>query len=592
MPASESQGLGELKAIGNCFTNVPDLSYEYIQREELEDQLYSLLSDDRRTVVTLLGRGGIGKTSLALRVIPRLYENTRFEAVVWFSSRDIDLQTGGAKLVTADVVTDKEISRYYCNLVVSDEEKGNKKFDPVEYFQRQLTESAIGPCLFIFDNFETTGNPLEVFTWLDTYIRNPNKILITTRLREFIGDYPISVHGMTQLESEKLVRLTASHLHVQDNLTETLIEKIYNVSAGHPYIIKIMLGELSKTDMKGSLPRIIAGSDEVLTALFERTYSALNPCAQRVFLTLSAWNSAVSRLTLEAVLMVSIGEPLEVEKAIETLRQYSLAEEFRSDFDGQDSIALPLTAMSFGAKKLRVSPLKTTIERDVRILQKFGPEKIENNKISLSHHISVFLSTLNNHKKDYRDHKEIIERIGISYIDAYPIVARWLEESGEEELYEVARRYMFLYLEGETSENKKVAAWNQLAELSRKLKIPFEEVHALIEASQYSEVDFSDLSNVVNKVNRMLSTQELLLETNDDKKELLSRIYDVVWKRKSEGDAVDCSRMAWLALHLDKPDQAQELVCLGLQKDPHNRYCLKLHDKFEKQDTNHTTNHF
>lgn len=55
LPPSESEGLGELRGEGNCFTNAPALSYDYIERQELEDQLFSLLQDDRRTVVTLLG---------------------------------------------------------------------------------------------------------------------------------------------------------------------------------------------------------------------------------------------------------------------------------------------------------------------------------------------------------------------------------------------------------------------------------------------------------------------------------------------------------------------------------------------------------
>ena len=263
------------------------------------------------------------------------------------------------------------------------------------------------------------------------------------------------------------------------------------------------------------------------------------------------------RLAFEAVLMISRGEPLEVEKAVDTLIQYSLAEEFKSEDDGQYFIALPFTAMSFGNRKLRVSPLKSIISSDVKLLQKFGPEKIENKKISLAHHISVFLSNLDNPSKDYAIHKELIERIGISYVESWPIIARWLEESGEEDLLKEAKKHLYLYLESEASEANKVSAWNQLAEVSRKLKLPLEEIHALIESSQYSLVEFSDLSNVVNKVNHMLNTQELILDNHDVKSDLLSKIYGVVWRRKSEGDAVDFSRLAWLALHLDKSEDAK-----------------------------------
>ena len=54
-----------------------------------------------------------------------------------------------------------------------------KGFKPIAFLGETLTKSAIGPILFVFDNFETVQNPPELFTWLDTYIRLPNKILIT-----------------------------------------------------------------------------------------------------------------------------------------------------------------------------------------------------------------------------------------------------------------------------------------------------------------------------------------------------------------------------------------------------------------------------
>lgn len=489
---------------------------------------------------------------------------------------------GGAKLVSADVISEKDISRYYSSLVLSDKDIANSNFNPTSFFQGQLTKSDIGPCLFIFDNFETTENPIEVFRWIDTYIRDPNKILITTRLREFKGDYPINVHGMTEKESEKLARLTATQLGVEEQLSPGLIENIYKVSEGHPYIIKILLGELSKNQMKGSLPKIVAGSDEVLTALFERTYSTLNPCAQRVFLTLASWNSAVSRLILEAVLMTTIEEPLEVERAIDTLIQYSLAEEYKSTQDGQYFLVLPFTAMSFGKRKLSVSPLKSVISSDVKLLQRFGPDKIDNKNISLAHHVSVFVAGLDDPSKYYAPHKQLLDRIGMSYPDAWPVVARWLEESGDDSLLSEAKGYLYRFLEVAESEVAKATAWYSLAEVSRKLNLHFDEVHALIEASQHSEIDFTELSNVVNRVNHKLGTHELVLDNKDTKSELLSKIYDVVWKRQSECDANDFSRLAWLALNLNKKEDANLLIEQGLQIDPDNRHCQKLQLKFAK----------
>jgi hypothetical protein len=581
LPTSESEGIGELMAIGNCLTNVPSLSYDYIQREELEDDLFNLLADDRRAVVTLLGRGGIGKTSLALRVIPRLYKIKRFDAVIWFSSRDIDLQSGGAKLVQADVISDKDIAKYYSKLVLSEDQLKDKMFETIDFFQSQLTKSDIGPCLFVFDNFETTSNPIEVFKQIDTYIRVPNKILITTRLRDFIGDYPITVHGMNENEAEALIRLTSGKLGVESLLTKKLIEEIIKVSAGHPYIIKIMLGDLVKKGMKGNLPKIIAGSDEVLTALFERTYAALNPCSQRVFLTLASWNSAVPRLALEAILMVSIEDPLEVEKSVDNLVQYSMVEELKAE-DGYYYISLPYVALAFGEKKVKVSPLKSVISRDIRLLQKFGPAKLEDKKISLERNFTIFLTDLNNHLSDFENHKDIIDRICWSYNEGRLLVARLLTEAKISKFIQTAKDYVMLYIENETVALKKLNGWKMLAEISRELKEPLDEVHSLIEISQITNVEFYELSNTANKINHMFSTKQLVLDDQSTKTELLSGFFDVMWKSKNNADAIDLSRMAWLALHMKKMTEADELIKDGLKLEPNNTHCIRLKARIER----------
>ncbi|MGI9282868.1 MAG: NB-ARC domain-containing protein [Endozoicomonas sp.] len=581
LPKSESEGVGELEPKGNCFSNVPDLSYEYISRNELEGDLLKLLLDDRRTVVTLLGRGGIGKTSLALRVIPDLYQEERFDAIVWFSSRDIDLHASGAKIVRADVITKDDISKRYCELVLSENEIREKDFKCLDYFQSQLTESDIGSSLFVFDNFETTDSPIEIFNWIDTYIRNPNKVLITTRLRDFIGDYPVNVHGMTFDESKELVLVTARSLGLECIITDSMIEEIYHVSSGHPYVIKVMLGNLSRDERGRSLPKLIAGKDEVLTALFERTYSALTPCAQQVFLTLSSWNSAVPRLALEAVLMTSIDKPLEVEKAIDSLTQYSMIEELKSENDGQYYVGLPFVALAFGKKKASVSPLRNKIQSDVKILQMFGVSKLDDQNLYFSNNFSRYLKNIDFNAKSFFQNKEIIDGITLSYNGARLALSAWLMESDNVALLKEAKKYLELFLENETEDANKMEAWRSLANLSKQLGEPLEEIHSLVELSQFSDVDYSVLSNVANKMNRMLNNEELTIDSHGAKRELVTRLYGVMHTRKNEADAVDHSRAAWLALHLGKEDEAKALTTNGLQIDPFNKYCLKLKEKFK-----------
>jgi hypothetical protein len=87
-PASETEGQGELEIRGEVFTNVPRLpSTTYVSRPRLETEVFEAFTDDRHPIVTLKGRGGIGKTSLTLAVVSKIADIGRFSVIVWFSAR-------------------------------------------------------------------------------------------------------------------------------------------------------------------------------------------------------------------------------------------------------------------------------------------------------------------------------------------------------------------------------------------------------------------------------------------------------------------------------------------------------------------------
>jgi hypothetical protein len=207
LPPSERQGVGDLDVRGKTFTNLPNIPKEYISREDLGKELSGVLIDDRHPVITLVGRGGIGKTWLSLSVLDQITQSDKFSCILWFSSRDIDLLPQGPKPVKPHVLTVRDVSKEFVRLV-QPMEASEESFNAKEFLQKCLRKSTIGPTLFVFDNFETVENPVEVYQWLDTYIRLPNKILITTRVRDSKGDYPVEISGMTNTTARTELKKT------------------------------------------------------------------------------------------------------------------------------------------------------------------------------------------------------------------------------------------------------------------------------------------------------------------------------------------------------------------------------------------------
>src|SRR5262249_37888572 len=148
------------------------------------------------------------------------------------------------KVVSPRVLSQADIADQFVRLL-QPAEAGVKGFKALEYLARALTRSPLAkPVLFVFDNFETVRSPGDLFAWLDMHIRLPNKILITTRYRDFKADYPIEVSGMTELEAGQLIDTTANRLGIRDLLTTQYRDEIYDESDGHPYIMKVLLGEV------------------------------------------------------------------------------------------------------------------------------------------------------------------------------------------------------------------------------------------------------------------------------------------------------------------------------------------------------------
>jgi hypothetical protein len=371
-PPSETEGRGELEVLGQVWTNLPAPTAGYVRRPRLEDEVRQTLTNDRHPIVTLVGRGGIGKTSLALAVLREIAETDRYEVIVWFSARDIDLMMSGAKPVQPRVLTDREIAEHYFSLVGWKDDRGTKgKVDVSAFMAEHFRKSPLGSTLFVFDNFETVRSPIDLFQWIDTNIRLPNKAVITTRFREFKADYPIEVSGMEQEEAEKLVTQTAGSLGIASLISKTERDLVIEESDGHPYVIKIILGEVANARAFRKPSALIARKEEILEALFERTYANLSPMATRIFLTLSGWRSLVPQLAVEAVLVRHGSGSSNPEAGIDQLLRMSLIERSVAS-DGTDFLEVPLTAALFGRRKLEVSPKRTVIEIDIRFLQDIG----------------------------------------------------------------------------------------------------------------------------------------------------------------------------------------------------------------------------
>lgn len=577
LPDSNTHGYPELDVLGETFTNVPPQASDYVTRDDLEQELRSVLTNDRHPFVSVVGRGGIGKTSLALKVLRDLCETTTYESILWFSARDIDLLSDGPKGVRPQVLTFSDIANEFLDLL---RPYGLDEYatSPELYLARALScQTDAGPMLLVVDNLETVRSPSELYHTLDTHVRLPNKVLITARHHDFRAGYRLEVGGMTRPEYDALVRTQSQRLKLSSLLTTDYLGDLYQQSEGHPYVVKVMLGEVAVHQKVGKVSRILATKDRMLDVLFERSYTALTPDAQRVFLTLCNWRSMVTQLELEAALARPENDYLDTSKAISSLASYSMIEVLKTNPD-TPFLRIPEAARIFGKKKLRVSHMKPVIDVDTGMLQEFGTVRSGDIKIGLAPRVDQMVynvakrAALGENVSQYMD---ILEYIANDYPRAWLKIAELRFENPQLGDPATALDAVERYLQEAPDD---ADAWRRLAAAAREFKDPDREMNALYRLGTLSTAVLEDTSNAATCLSRHLAHGNMTVG-RAEKRRMANQLAQMMNAQLDEATGTDVSRLAWLYLHLDQADDARRCVSYGLKKEPGNRHLLGLRDR-------------
>jgi hypothetical protein len=365
LPRSVTHGAEALDVQTNVFGNLPGLPTSYVERPHLQESLLARLRDRNHPIITLHGRGGVGKTLLANRVAHELAGAAApdFDFIVWFSARDVDLRLVGPSPVEPAVVDLDAVSRAYGRLFACE--------GTVDAFARVLqspVEHSEQGMLFIFDNFESLREPRALQVFLDLHTHLPNKVLITSRERTFQADYPIEVKGMEFPEAEQLMRRTARDLGVEGMVTDEVVRSIYEYCEGHAYVMRLVIGEAAKEGKFVTPRQVLSRRVDIVNSVFERSFGRLTEDGRRVFLTVANWRSAVPELALFLVL----GQRgIDVERGLDECVRLSLL--VSGDMaDGSPYYHAPQLARVFAKKKLHGDPDRLVIQEDLTVLQKFG----------------------------------------------------------------------------------------------------------------------------------------------------------------------------------------------------------------------------
>ncbi|MDE2775884.1 MAG: hypothetical protein OXI77_08095 [Chloroflexota bacterium] len=578
LPPSETEARASVTEQGETILNVPPKQRGYIPRQAPEESLYrEIVDDNQHRIVTLFGRGGIGKTWLTIEVLDRIAQEADFTAILWFSARDIDLLPDGAQQVKPQVLTEKDIAREFTKHIgpwlLSAE--ALSEVDPVNFLRQNMYNSDFGKILFVFDNFETVNSPIDLFNWIDHYLRLPNKAVITTRFREFRGDYPVELAGMSYEECSQLIDATSRRLSITHLISNNDKDKLFDASDGHPYVVKILLGEIRKFGRATKLERYLANQENLLDTLFERTYTRLPMAAQRVFLTLCGWKSLVAETAIQAVLLRPGNEITDVTEAIDDLHNSSLIERNKSESDSELYWSVPLAARLFGLKKLETNRKQLQIRDDIEFLRLFGASQESDVKQGMQPRIKRLFGAIESKVDDVssvEDFAPIIESVARQYPDTWLLLADLYKRLGSESQFEST---LERYIESSDTADEKRTAWEKLARHFQARSKYADELFSRIQLAQLPDTDYETISDAVNRFNNIVRQPEFEFES-DEKSQIVQLLILLMEQRADEADATDFSRLGWLYMHNNQLNEAESAARRGLAIDESSEYCDSL----------------
>ena len=289
------------------FHNIPVRQTDiFVGRKAELESLAEWMDDEDSRFCLVYGDGGFGKTTLVLELLNQFMEdqfdfNEPLPTIISYHTAKMTKWTeeGLTHFKGINPAMDeciRELMRYFYPTLPA-EWYGISGKKLIDKSVGVLTENGLtrNDILLILDNTETLATTPEEVKDLGAFFKIVGKlvgrIIITSRRREFIEATPITIEGLSEVESIRLMRSLAAEYNAKPILQagDPKLRKVSTQLMNKPLLLEALVKYISHTNngIETALESVFKKSnEELLEFLYEDAWVRMNALQKDVFLAL------------------------------------------------------------------------------------------------------------------------------------------------------------------------------------------------------------------------------------------------------------------------------------------------------------------